>query len=227
MRSDDWETGRSISACEGRAYNRIAESVKRTVILFGGTFDPPHIGHLTMAQLAYEQTGAKEVWFVPAPTPPHKLNEKIHTLYHRTQMVESLVTSYVHLKVVPIENQLPAPSYTVDTIRACQQWFPDIHFKLLIGGDSLGHLPTWHEASELVRMVEFLVAARTGYPYEETLQSVARKLPGIKAERIEMPILDVSSTWIRERLNHGLPVCDLLPENVLRIWMDEVKAYPE
>lgn len=225
MRSDDWKTCRVVPTGEGTTENRPAETVTvKEIILFGGTFDPPHIGHLTMAELAYEQTDAQEVWFVPAPTPPHKLNEKIHTLYHRTKMVEALVESFGHLKVMPIENQLPSPSYTVDTIRACKVWFPHMRFKLLIGGDSLGHLPTWHKASELVQMVQFLVAARTGYPYEETLREISGMLPGIRAEKIEMPVLDVSSTWIRERLRQGRPVCGLLPENVLRVWTEEMAA---
>ncbi len=175
-----------------------------------------------MAELAYEQVGADEVWFVPAPTPPHKLNEKIHTLRHRTRMVELLVKPYPRLKVMPIENQLPVPSYTIDTIRACRNWFPDTQFKFLIGGDSLGHLADWHEASKLVDMVEFLVAARTGYPYEETLDHVEKVLPGIQTTCIRMPVLDVSSTWIRERLQNGLPVCGLLPDSVLLLWMNEV-----
>jgi nicotinate-nucleotide adenylyltransferase len=224
MCSDDWKAGRSVQTRKGTAKVCSTEGVNTKIVLFGGTFDPPHIGHLTMAQLAYEQTGAKEVWFMPAPTPPHKLNENIHSLLHRTQMVESLVASYAHLKVMPLENQLPVPSYTVDTIRACKRWFPQLQFRMLIGGDSLCHLPTWHAAEELVQMVEFLVAARTGYPYEETLNRISGVLPGIKANRIEMPVLDVSSTWIRERLNQGLPVCGLLPEQVQQVWMNAVAA---
>ncbi len=220
MRSDNRKIGRIVQARKRKSEDSVAEGERKKIILFGGTFDPPHVGHLTMAQIAYEQYGADEVWFLAAPSPPHKQEEVIHTLSHRTRMVEALLAPYPHLRVMPIEESLPVPSYSVDTVRACLQWYPDFNFVFLIGADSLANLPDWHKARDLVRTIEFVVASRSGYPYQETLETVIRVLPELCAAQIEMPVLDVSSTWIRDRLEDGKPVCGLIPKNVLDIWMN-------
>ncbi|MDQ0190504.1 nicotinate (nicotinamide) nucleotide adenylyltransferase [Alicyclobacillus cycloheptanicus] len=187
------------------------------VILFGGTFDPPHVGHLVMAQLALEQTGAASVWFLPAPEPPHKARLAL-PFQTRVALVEALVANYPRLAVSTIEADLPRPSYTVDTVQALQEAHPAQSFVFLIGADSLAQLPGWHQADVLTRRVPFLVAARSGFPFAPTLAQTRRHLPHIQATAIEMPILDVSSTWIRARWEAGQPVCGLVPEPVQAAW---------
>jgi nicotinate-nucleotide adenylyltransferase len=190
------------------------------IVLFGGTFDPPHIGHLLMAQLALEQTRSDAVWFLPAPAPPHKLNEE-HTPHEtRVRLVQALVDGYEALKVCDIERSLPTPSYTVDTIEALRTMYPDHHFQFLCGSDSLASLPQWHRAIDLVRLIEFVVAVRTGYPFTETLTEVKRELPSLRATVLEMPIVDVSSTFLRERLRRNLPTCGLIPPGVMQVWLE-------
>ncbi|CAM3730293.1 nicotinate (nicotinamide) nucleotide adenylyltransferase [Alicyclobacillus pomorum] len=192
----------------------------QNIVLFGGTFDPPHIGHLLMAQLALEQTRSDAVWFLPAPAPPHKLNEE-HTRHEtRVRLVQALVEGYQAFKVCDIERSLPTPSYTVDTIHALSTMYPNHHFQFLCGSDSLANLPHWHRANELVQMIEFVVAVRTGYPFEETLTEVQRELPALRATVLEMPIVDVSSTFLRERLRRNLPICGLIPPAVLQVWLE-------
>jgi nicotinate-nucleotide adenylyltransferase len=191
----------------------------KDVILFGGTFDPPHVGHLLMAQLALEQCGAEEIWFLPAPAPPHKQHERPLGHDVRLRMVELLIQGYEGMKVCDIESTLPRPSYTVDTVRACIERFPDCRFRFLLGSDSLAALPTWRQADTLANLIEFIVAVRAGYPFAETLARIRRALPAVRATALEMPIVDVSSTFVRERLLAGRPVCGLVPPQVLNVWL--------
>jgi nicotinate-nucleotide adenylyltransferase len=190
-----------------------------SVLLFGGSFNPPHIGHLSMAALALEQTFASEVWWLPAPAPPHKTKRgDMHSFADRCAMVEALIQTHVGMRMMPLEAQLPTPSYTVDTIRACQSWFPDIEFQFLIGSDSLSQLPTWHGALELATMVSFVVATRTGFPFPEEYAHVKSQLPDLCAHQIQMPLLDVESSWLRLRMDKQLSTFGLVPETVLDIW---------
>lgn len=188
------------------------------VILFGGTFEPPHVGHLAMAQLALEQTSADEVWFLPAPRPPHKEDVGDDTFPWRVEMVDALIEGRAGLRSMPIESLLPRPSFSADTVRACQEWCPDVQFSFLIGADSLAQLPTWHRVTELASHVTFVVATRAGYPFAQTLVEVQKLIPGLRASLIEMPMLDVSSTWLRERMLAKLDVCGLVPPAVLDVW---------
>lgn len=196
----------------------LPETTAREVLLFGGTFDPPHVGHLTMAVLAREQTLADEVWFLPAPSPPHKAGIDDETFLWRTAMVNALLQDCTGLRTMPIEAMLPRPSFSVDTVRACQTWYPNVRFSFLLGTDSLAYLPTWQGALELTERIPFLVAGRSGHPYEQTFRFVQSQLPALQAKGIEMPLLDVSSTWLRERLELGLDVCGLIPPTVLEVW---------
>jgi nicotinate-nucleotide adenylyltransferase len=189
------------------------------VILFGGTFDPPHIGHLVMAELALEESGAEELWFLPAPVPPHKM--KTHALSYelRVRMTEAMVQGRKGMRVCTIEGDLPEPSYTVHTVSACKRAYPQHVFRFLIGSDSLASLPTWHQAKELVENIEFLVAVRSGYPFQTVYSATLEALPGLRAKAIEMPLLDISSTWLRHRFESGLPLCGLVLPEVEEIWL--------
>jgi nicotinate-nucleotide adenylyltransferase len=190
----------------------------RQVILFGGTFDPPHIGHLLMAQLALEQTGADALWFIPAAAPPHKMTVTPRDFEWRAKMVERLIQGFDRMIVDRIEVHLERPSYTVRTVRALQEAHPDVCFRFLMGADSLAQLPTWHAAAELAERVSFVVAHRTGYPIGSALSEVRRWLPHIRVDALEMPLVDVSSSWLRERRRAGLPLCGLVPQAVLEVW---------
>jgi len=189
-----------------------------TVLLFGGTFDPPHVGHLAMATLAREQASVDEVWFLPAPSPPHKEGITDASFLWRSRMVSALIANDPQLRLMQLEAVLPRPSFTVDTVRACQAWYPDIKFSFLMGTDSLAQLPSWHDVKELIHIISFLVAARSGYPFQETRARVQAELPSTVATCIEMPLLDISSTWLRERLHRGIDVCGLMPPEVMDEW---------
>ncbi|MBX5436359.1 MAG: nicotinate (nicotinamide) nucleotide adenylyltransferase [Alicyclobacillaceae bacterium] len=188
------------------------------VILFGGTFDPPHLGHLMMAQLALEQEQADEVWFLPAPAPPHKPGVALASYRARVRMVEALIQGHPRMRVSALEAELPKPSYTVDTVNECRRRFSGVRFAFLLGSDSLAQLPNWHRAQELAASIEFLVAVRSTHPFAAAVASVRRQLPALQARPVEMPLLDVSSSWVRDRLVRGRPVCGLVPHEVLEVW---------
>ena len=188
------------------------------VLLFGGTFDPPHVGHLMIADLAREQMGVDEVWFLPAPEPPHKPKGLRHSFMTRVRMVDALCEGYPSLYCRPIEAFLPTPSYSVDTVRACRRWWPETRFRFLVGADSLAQLPAWQEAAELVSLLDMVVAVRTDYPIHQVIDDVKQALPAIKLEVLHMPLVDVSSTWIRSRFDAGQSLCEVVPSRVLEIW---------
>ncbi len=190
---------------------------ERLVVLFGGTFDPPHVGHLAMAQLALEQTRASHVCLLPSPAPPHKEEQSL-PFDVRVKLCQALVEGYDRLQVSTFEADLPRPSFTVDTVLALKTLHPNTRFLFLLGGDSLAQLPTWERAQELARTIPFLVAARSTYPLASTLDTVCKQLPGIQVQAVEMPILDVSSSWLRARFNQNLSLCGLVPEPVLVCW---------
>lgn len=192
----------------------------KRVVLFGGTFDPPHVGHLLMAQLALEQSAASAVWFLPSPTPPHKNQEAVAEYLLRKEMVAALIYGFDGLVLTPLEEQLSPPYYTIDTVRACQDRYPDDHFVFLVGSDSLAQLPTWQDAEALTRSIEFLVAVRSGYPYHQALHQVQQRLPELRARVLEMPLLDVSSSFLRPRLLANRPTCGLIPDGVLEVWRE-------
>lgn len=190
----------------------------KQILLFGGTFDPPHLGHLMMAELALEQIGVDEVWFLPAPLPPHKLTQAHRPYAQRVRMTEALIAGYRNMSVSTIEASLAVPSFTVDTVEACQRQYPEFDFRFLIGSDSLGDLPMWHRAHQLVGNVRFVVAVRSSHGIQETLANSLRALPKLQVQVIEMPLLDISSTWLRNRLHAGQSVCGLVPDRVLELW---------
>lgn len=187
------------------------------VILFGGTFDPPHVGHLVMATVALEQSGADEVWFIPAWVPPHKDSTAV-AYEARLKMVKTLVADKEEFVVSRVEEDLRSPSYTVDTVRAFKKNKLHTYFEFLIGSDSLAALSTWERARQLTEEIDFLVAVRHGFPFTDTYAGAKQNLPQLRAKALEMPILDVSSTWLRERTERGLSLCGLVPEKVLQIW---------
>jgi len=174
-----------------------------------------------MAQLALEQLHADEVWWLPAPCPPHKTAAPMPSFDVRVRMVEALIAGHSGHRIATLESVLPQPSHTVTTVAACQKWFPGYRFTFLIGADSLAQLPSWYDAKKLADLVPFAVAIRTGFPYDATYAAAAETLPSLRAVCLAMPLLDVSSTWIRNRLASGQSVCKLVPECVLTLWPRE------
>ncbi len=185
------------------------------VCLFGGTFDPPHVGHLMMAEVARETLGVRQVAFIPAAVPPHKPAVGIAPLADRIAMVREAIVGFPDFVLSTVEAQRPGPSYTVDTVRffLAQGRRP---LFLLVGADMLEDFPNWREADELGRLLTVVAAPRPG----KDLSALAAEHAGRYGQSpvsLEMPGLDIASSWIRRRIAADLRVEPLLPGGVWRI----------
>lgn len=181
--------------------------------IFGGTFDPPHIGHLMLASEAYAQLHLTQILWVLTPEPPHKLTQPISALEDRLEMLKLELNGKPAFTVCTIEIDRPGPHYTSDTLRILQEQYPELDLVLLLGGDSLHALPTWHRPASIVAASHQIgVMNRPGIDTE--LANLEEQLPGLTSKLIfiEAPLLWIAAREIRRRAFAGLPFRnDLLP----------------
>jgi nicotinate-nucleotide adenylyltransferase len=172
--------------------------------VFGGTFDPPHVGHLVVAQEVHWRLGLDRVLWVPAALPPHKRDQKITPPGLRLEMVAAAIAGDDRFELCDLEVRRDGPSYTVDTLRALRERNPGDELFLILGADQLAELGTWREPDELTRLATLVGFARAG-----------DDAPGIDGARIvEVPRLDISSTEVRRRAGAGEPIRYLVPAAV-------------
>ena len=179
--------------------------------LLGGTFNPPHIGHLVCAQEASSQLELDRVLLVPVHEPPHKGIESDPGLEHRVELCRLALEEGLDLSLVDAE--VPGPSYTVDTLRRLHERCPGDDLTFLVGGDMALSLPTWREPESILRLAELGVAEREGVRRADILD----RLSGFDVQRLrffDMPRLDVSSSLIRRLVAAGRPTRHLVPERV-------------
>lgn len=192
------------------------------VIIFGGTFDPVHNGHLIVARAAAEARGIGRVILIPAALPPHKPPAGA-SAEHRLEMLRLATADEPVFEVSDTELRRTGPSYTIDTLAQLSRDMPDAKLHLLIGTDMLEDLPAWHRAHEVVEAAEILVAARR--PWQQRLDEVFDKLcrdfdadtvARLRQSVVQTPRVDISSTDIRRRLASGLSIRYLAPDPVVR-----------
>ena len=190
--------------------------------VFGGTFDPVHLGHLGLADYLLKTGRVSRVVFLPAPHPPHKPGLAPAPFADRAAMLRAAVAGHPGMSVSEMEAERPGPSYTVDTLDILKKRYPAERFVWLIGTDSLNQLHLWYEAERLVRENRFLAYPRPGAEADpDLLRSV---WPPELFERLSAGILtgapefDPSSTAVRQRLSgQGADACrDMLPGPVLK-----------
>jgi nicotinate-nucleotide adenylyltransferase len=186
----------------------------------GGTFDPIHIGHLIAAEQARDQCGLDEVWFVPTNAPPHKNAPPGASADHRLEMVRLAIAAFPPFQLSDLEIRRGGVSYTIDTVERLTADFPDAHFAYIIGADMVEYLPKWHRIEEIAAKITFIGLARPGY-------SLGAELPDWLRRRVataEMPLVDVSSSAIRERIRAGRSVRYLVPPAV-QAYIEENELY--
>ena len=169
--------------------------------IFGGTFDPPHIGHLVLADEALNQLELDRVLWVVTLDPPHKQSEVITELDHRLAMVSAAISSNQKFELSRVDIDRPSPHYAVDTVRLIQNEFPKSDLVYLLGGDSLENLPLWHCPNEFVQSCDELgVMLRTGASYQ--VEKLENMIPGITAKIrfVDTPLLEISASQIRNRV---------------------------
>jgi nicotinate-nucleotide adenylyltransferase len=180
--------------------------------VFGGTFDPVHIGHLVLAESAREQLGLHSVLWVPAGDPWRKKEQRVTEARHRVAMVLRAIEGNDAFVLRTDEVEREGPSYTVETLRDIGLGTPGAELFLLLGTDALYDLPNWRSPEEISRLATLAVAVRSGSP-----GSAGPAIPGELGAvlSIEMPLVDVSSTSIRERCAAGKSIRYLVPGPVL------------
>jgi nicotinate-nucleotide adenylyltransferase len=186
--------------------------------ILGGTFDPPHIGHLILAQEVYARLGLDRVWFIPTGVSPHKLGQPVTPAIHRVAMLERALADDARFGLLTLEIERPGPSYTVETLRELRaRWGPEFEIALILGWDMLLYLPQWRDPAGVVASVDEIVAVhRPGADSSGALDDVFEHLPDLrgKLRTLSFPQLDISSTEIRERVAQGLPVRYLVSDVV-------------
>ena len=196
--------------------------------IFGGTFDPVHLGHLILAEQAREQGQLDEVWFVPAPRPPQKDGRAITRFDVRVEMLELAIAGNPSFRVDPLEKDRTGPSYTVDTLIELHRRAPEHAYALIVGGDALADLPLWRDPRGIVSRAELLVMARPGSPRiaeADLRQALAlTSADELRIRFVEAPLIDIASRDIRRRVAARRSVRYLLPR-AIEVFVGERRLY--
>jgi len=183
--------------------------------IFGGTFDPPHLGHLILASEAYSQLGLNRLLWILTPDPPHKQDQVISSVEHRLAMVKLAIADNPAFELSRVELDRPGPHYTLDTVEEIAEQNPEADITPIIGEDSLRDLPKWHHPKELLYACHWVGVMRR--PGEEpNLDALEQELPGIssKVHYVDAPLLEIASREIRTRIVEGRPYRYYVPVNV-------------
>jgi nicotinate-nucleotide adenylyltransferase len=183
--------------------------------IFGGTFDPPHLGHLILACEAHYQLALTRLLWVLTPVPPHKRDQQIASTDHRLNMVQLALAGNPAFEISRVELDRPGPHYSLDTVRLLGEQFPGAELIYLMGGDSLSDLPQWHRPADLLRAVDALgVMRRPGDRID--LPKLEEVLPGLtgKVRFVEAPLLEIAARQLRQRIAEGRPCRYYLPPAV-------------
>jgi nicotinate-nucleotide adenylyltransferase len=186
--------------------------------VFGGTFDPVHLGHLILAEQCREQARLDQVWFIPAARPPHKQAVDLTPFAHRAEMLNLAVAGHSAFRVDELEQTRTGPSYTVDTLEEVRRRHCDAELFLVLGADCLPDLPSWHAPARIAALAHLLIVARPNWevwPAEKLKQAlgVPAGVP-LHQQAIEMPLIDIASRDLRHRIALGTTIRYLVPRSV-------------
>jgi len=186
--------------------------------LLGGTFNPIHIGHLLLAESAREQCGLDAVWFVPTAVPPHKGSRELAAGAHRLAMVRLALRAHASFMASELELRREGVSYTIDTIQGLRERYPRRALLLIVGSDMLD--VEWFRMDVLRRLCTFAVARRSTGKGECAAERPGRRSGSSprrsKIHWLRMPLVDISSSMIRARVQHGQSIRYLVPDAVAR-----------
>jgi len=188
----------------------------KNVAIFGGTFDPIHVGHIQLALEMCEQEKIDEVWFVPARQNPFKEESDHLPVERRLAMVELAIEGISQLKLCTIEAERKGVSYTIDTVEALtKKWEGEIVFSLLIGSDSVKDFFQWKDAEKILEMATVYIGLRTcSDPFEE-IKGPNESIEKLKGNLLKNRVLEISSTYLRQSVREGKPWEHLVPRNLI------------
>lgn len=183
--------------------------------IFGGSFNPIHIGHLALANYLCEYSEPDEVWFMVSPQNPFKQQNELMDDEFRLELVQTAIKEYPHFRASDFEFNLPRPSYMVNTLKQLSKNYPEREFYLIIGADNWISFPRWKSSEEILENYHVLIYPRLGYAVDEAA------LPA-NARLVHTPLLEISSTFIRESMAQGKDVRYFLHPEVYRILKEKM-----
>ncbi|MUK87061.1 nicotinate-nucleotide adenylyltransferase [Ornithinibacillus sp. L9] len=185
----------------------------RRIGILGGTFDPPHIGHLIIAEEVRNALNLEEIWFIPTYEPPHK-EKAAMKVNMRLAMLRKAIEANSSFHINTIEIDRLGKSYTFDTMKALTQMHKDTEFYFIIGGDMVEYLPHWYKIDELQDMISFVGVKRPGHSLDTPYN----------IKEVDIPLIDISSSFLRERLSKKESIRYFVPDPVYT-FIKENKLY--
>lgn len=176
--------------------------------IFGGSFNPIHNGHIALAKAFLEKENLNEVWFLVSPQNPFKVNQQLLADHLRLELVRKAIADNPHFRASDYEFQLPKPSYTWNTLQHLSHDYPTHRFTLLVGGDNWAAFDRWYHAEDILSNYKIVVYPRRG-------QEIDKSTLPTNVSLLQTPLIDVSSTDIRQRVEQGEDISKLVPEEIL------------
>lgn len=179
--------------------------------ILGGTFDPPHLGHLILAETACDALELTQVLFVPAADPPHKRDLVLTPIEHRLAMLDHAIEGNSRFAISDVDMARPGPHYTVDTLHILKEHNPGAELFFILGGDALHDLVGWRDPGGIIAQARLAAMGRPGAKVD--LASLEAKLPGISPRIVfvDAPSIGISATLIRDHLHQGRSIRYLVP----------------
>ncbi|MBL7700953.1 MAG: nicotinate-nucleotide adenylyltransferase [Ferruginibacter sp.] len=174
--------------------------------LYFGSFNPVHVGHLIIASHTTNETDLNQVWFVVSPQNPFKQSVSLLNEYHRLHLIKSAIEGENSLRASSVEFNLPKPSYTIDTLAYLKEKHPEHEFSILMGSDGFQNINKWKNYEVLIANYSFYIYKRPGFEVTENF--------GASIHILDAPLLEISSTHIRELIKAKKPIRFLVPDVV-------------
>ena len=185
--------------------------------IFGGTFDPIHMGHLILAEQCRDQAKLDQVWFMPSAHPPHKADQVVTRFEQRCEMTELAIAGHSAFRVERIEKELPPPSYTAETLGELHRRHPADEFLLLMGSDQLPDLPGWYQPKRVVEQAGLVVVARPGVPLwtaDILANALGLDVSAMQLGTVNCPLIEISSRELRRSIAGRKSIRYLVPRAV-------------
>ncbi len=184
----------------------LEESTKRRQVgILGGNFNPVHNAHLIIADQVYHQLGLDKIYLMPAYEPPHIDEKKTIAADFRLEMLALALADAEHLEIEAIEIERAGKSFTYDTMKELTEKNPNTDYYFIIGGDMVDYLPKWHRLEDLMSLVQLVGVRRPNYPVESAYPIIW----------VDVPLMDLSSSYIRKKVAEGCSINYLLPKSVI------------